>query len=140
MKDEKKVPLGVWIFWALVGLLIIIRLVPWPKDAGNTLGLIINLFSALGAVSAASVVYLTVLELRNQRKEDRTNLRPYFSFVEGEMGTVPDDESHYGYSPYIEIKLKQVGKNPAKDLTATSTILMPADNGHAVEVYSSRSQ
>lgn len=47
------------------------------------------------------------------------------------MGKADDEEAQYGESGYIRVKLKQVGTNPASDLTVNASLLMDVDNRFA---------
>jgi hypothetical protein len=132
------VPLGVWVFWSVAGLLGLGLLGSQFNGFGNALTFLISIVGALGATGAAFAAYLTVRELRNERQEERSNRRPYFSFVDGEMGKAVDDDAQYGESGYIRVKLRQVGTNPAYDLTVNASLLMDVDNGFANEEVISR--
>lgn len=128
-EDYSSVPMGVWVFWAIAGMLLLGFLASRFVTFSSALDTTIRVIAALGAAAAAWAAYLTVRELRHERSEERFYRRPYFSFIEGEIGKALDDEAQYGESEYIRIKCRQVGTNPATLLTVTASILMPVDNG-----------
>ena len=136
--DSKPVPIGVWIFWAIFAVLILIFLGSMFARFGTALTFAANVISVLAAAGAAVAAYLAVSELRNERKEDRSNRKPYFSFIGGEVGKAEDDEAQYGYSGFVRATCRNVGTNPAADLTVTVTLLMDVDNGFANEVATLR--
>lgn len=127
-EDEPKepVPLGVWIFWSIVGAILIIIWILSIRDGDKVLDFIIKFVSAAAGVLAGVAAYLAVRLARDTRREERFNRRPYFSYIKGEMGKYNDEEEDQ-YNDFIKIFIKQVGKNPAADLTATATIMMPLD-------------
>jgi hypothetical protein len=125
----KEVPKGVWIFWGAIGFLIIVRLIPWPNDMNNALTFVLNAITALGTLGAAIFAFLTVRQARIERIEDRSNRRPYFSFVEGELGESAFEEEDWGKTDYITLICKQIGTNPAADVSAKVAILKDVDNG-----------
>lgn len=128
-EKPKDIPKGVWIFWGIIGFLVILRLIPWPKAMNNALTFTLNALTALGTLGAAIFAYLTVRQARIERSEDRSNRKPYFSFVEGEIGEAAFEEDEEGKTDYIKVIFKQVGTNPAADVSAKVAILKDVDNG-----------
>jgi hypothetical protein len=125
-EPNEPVPLGVWIFWSIVGAILIIIWILSIRDGDKVLDFIVKFVSAAAGVLAGVAAYLAVRLARDTRREERFNRRPYFSYIKGEMGKYHDEEEDQ-YNDYIKIVAKQVGINPAADLTGTATIMMPLD-------------
>ena len=136
--ESKRVPIGVWIFWAIFGLLILGFLASRYTHFGNAINFAVSFISVLASAGAAVAAYLAVKELRDERKEERSNRKPYFSFISGEVGTAEDDEAQYSHSGFVRAECRNVGTNPATDLTITVTFLMDVDNHFATEVATVR--
>jgi hypothetical protein len=109
--DSKPVPIGVWIFWAIVAVFGLGFLASRFDRFGTALSFTANLISVFAATGATVAAYLAVRELRNERKEDRSNRKPYFSFIEGKVGNGEDEESQYGYSGFVRATCRNVGTN-----------------------------
>lgn len=115
MKEEEKIPIGVWVFWAFAGFTLLGFLASRYTTLGKALTATISVVGSLGALIAGIATYLTVRELRNERKEERFNRRPRFSISEIYLGAMTEE----GFQDLITVTYKQIGVNPAALVTLT---------------------
>jgi hypothetical protein len=67
--ESKRVPIGVWIFWAILGLLILGFLASRYTHFGNALNFAVSFISVLASAGAAVAAYLAVKDFgTNGRK------------------------------------------------------------------------
>src|ERR1041384_1851634 len=115
MNEKENIPIGVWVFWALMGFTLIGFLASRYTTLGHALTGTISVVGSLGALIAGIATYLTVRELRNERKEERFNRRPRFSISEIYLGVTTGE----GFQDFITVTYKQIGVNPAAHVTLT---------------------
>lgn len=124
--EERPIPAGVWVFWALVGLGLLFALLRWATGGNPTY--IAPLASTVSAIAATISVYLatrTFSQNRKDRKEEIESRHPRFVVDEGAVTWVNQVGGDYAITPFHELNVvfKNVKENSAKHVSLKGEIL-----------------
>jgi hypothetical protein len=122
---EERVPIGVWIFWSLVGLAIIIALFRWATG-GNTPTYIAPIAACVSAMAATYTVYMTTKTFRQarlDRKEELEARHPRFNLTKccvrwGDQGS----------SCELGLTFENANEHAAKGLLLTGRVHLGVDS------------
>ena len=124
--EEKNIPPGVWVFWAILGLGLLIALFRWAT--GGNPAYIAPIAASVSAVAAAYAVYMTTKTFnqnRKDRKEEIESKHPRFVVVDGAVVWVAQLGGDYSITPFYQLSVdfKNVKENSAKHVSLKGDIL-----------------
>jgi len=125
--NDNRVPLGVWIFWSVIGFILILSIFRWATG-GNTPTYIAPIAACLSALASTASVYMatkTFYQNRKDRQEEIEAKHPRFAITKGIVVWITEVGGDHAISPFYElhITLKNVQEHSAKHLRLSGSIL-----------------
>lgn len=118
-----QVPLGVWVFWSLVGLGLLIALFRWATG-GNTPTYIAPIAACVSALAATYAVYMTTKTFRQarlDRKEELEAKHPRFIFASTMVIVRTLKTGHY---PELTLIVQNIREHAAKHFKVEATVFL----------------
>lgn len=127
MSENNKVPIGVWVFWSLVGLALLIFLFRWATG-GNQPAYIAPVAACISALAATAAVYMATRTFAKNREDHQNEIEskhPRFVISEAKVRWIAELGGDHTITPFYElfVVLKNVKESSAKHVVLKGEIL-----------------
>jgi hypothetical protein len=126
-EDNKGIPLGVWVFWSLAGLGLLIALFRWATG-GNPPAYIAPVAACISALAATAAVYMatrTFAHTRQDRLDEIESKHPRFVISYCSVLWITQQGGNHDITPFHEvfIELKNIRESSAKHVYLRGEII-----------------